>query len=192
VIDARLVAPLLSVNGELGMSSARHLRAAPSDSGSSALCLRTFMFDPCGVSECLGDLTCRERELVEAVNAGHVLECSQLSTEQLSATGDPKHIIRAELLRELLLTRCDKPLDPRGVRVRGARITGVLDLTHVQTAVGIELRSCSFDHLARGARVGVGRHVSPPRVGTLHARVPTGSGTDAARRQGRGDGMSCG
>jgi hypothetical protein len=146
VVHARLVAPLLSVNGWLGMRSARHLRAAPSDSGSSALCLRAFMFDPRSVSECLGDLTCRERELVEAVNAGHVLECSQLSTEQLSATGDCKHIIRAELLRELLLTRCGKPLDPRGVRVRGARITGVLDLTHVQAAVGIELGSCSFDH----------------------------------------------
>lgn len=113
------------------------------------------MFDPSRVSKCLGDLTCRERQLVEAVVAGDLVECSRLSAEQLSATGDPEHIIRAELLRELLLARCNKPLDPRGVRVHGARISGVLDLTHVRAAVGIELRSCSFDHpvLLRDAHV---------------------------------------
>jgi hypothetical protein len=98
------------------------------------------------VSERLGDLTSRERELVDAAASGDVLECSQLPIEQLSATDDPEHTIRAELLRELLLKRCNKPPDPRGVRLRGARITGTLDLTHVEAAVGMELRNCSFDH----------------------------------------------
>jgi hypothetical protein len=107
------------------------------------------------MSERLGDLTSRERQLVDAAASGKVLECSQLPIEKLSATDDPKHTIRAELLRELLLKRCDKPLDPRGVRLRGAHITGTLDLSHVEAAVGMELQGCHFDHpvLLDGARL---------------------------------------
>jgi hypothetical protein len=107
------------------------------------------------VSERLGDLSSRERELVDAVASGDVLECSQLSIEQLSATDDPEHTIRGELLRELLLKRCDERLDPRGVRLCGARITGTLDLTGVEVPVGMELRGCNFDHpvLLEGAHL---------------------------------------
>jgi hypothetical protein len=107
------------------------------------------------VSERLGDLTSRERELVDAAASGDVLECSQLPIEQLSATDDPEHTIRAELLRELLLKRCNKPPDPRGVRLRGARITGTLDLTQVEAAVGLQLWGCNFDHrlLLKGAHL---------------------------------------
>jgi hypothetical protein len=107
------------------------------------------------VSERLGDLTSRERELIDVAAWGDVLVCSRFSIEQLSATNDPEHIIRAELLRELLLKRCDKPLDPRGVRLRGARVTGTLDLSHVKAAVGMELRGCRFDHpvLLEGAHL---------------------------------------
>jgi hypothetical protein len=117
--------------------------------------VRGFVLDPSGVSERLGDLTSRERELVDAAASGDVLECSQLPIEQLSATDDPEHTIRAELLRELLLKRCNKPPDPRGVRLRGARITGTLDLTHVEAAVGMQLWGCCFDQpvLLRGAHL---------------------------------------
>jgi hypothetical protein len=98
------------------------------------------------VSERLGDLSARERELVDAAASGDVLECSQLSIEELSVSDDPEHIIRAELVRELLLKRCDKPPDPRGVRLHGARVTGTLDLNYIEAAVGMELRGCRFDH----------------------------------------------
>jgi hypothetical protein len=105
--------------------------------------------DPSGVNERLGDLTSdltsKERNLVAAAARGDVLECSQLLIEQLSTTDDPEHTIRAELLRELLLKRCNTPLDPRGVRLWGAHITGMLDLAHVEARVGLELRACSFD-----------------------------------------------
>jgi hypothetical protein len=77
---------------------------------------------------------------------GNVLECSQLSGEQLSATDDPAHIIRAELLRELLLKCSNKFSDPRGLRLRRARITGTLDLIHVRASIGMGLLGCSFDH----------------------------------------------
>jgi hypothetical protein len=117
--------------------------------------VRGFVLDPSGVSERLGDLTSRERELVDVAASGDVLECNQLPIEQLSATDDPEHTIRAELLRELLLKRCDKSPDPRGVRLHGSRITGTLDLSHVQAAVGMELQGCCFDHpvLLEGAHL---------------------------------------
>ncbi|MFZ0874647.1 MAG: hypothetical protein WAN20_08955 [Pseudonocardiaceae bacterium] len=75
-----------------------------------------------------------------------MVECSELTAEQLAATENPRHTIRAELLRELVLGRSGERLDPLGVRVHGARITGTLDLTHVPAVVGIELRDCFFEH----------------------------------------------
>ncbi|MGH3847243.1 MAG: hypothetical protein ACRDS0_38355 [Pseudonocardiaceae bacterium] len=107
------------------------------------------------MSERLGDLSPLERDLVNAAAEGDVLECSQLPIEQLSATDDPKHTVRAELLRELLLKRCDKPPDPRGVRLHRARITGTLDLTHVRAEIGMDLVGCTFDHpvLMKGAHL---------------------------------------
>jgi hypothetical protein len=95
----------------------------------------------------------RKHDLSDAATAGNVLKCSDLPIEQLSVSNDSEHIIDAKWLRELLLKRCDEPADPRsawpdprGIRVRGAHITDTLDLTHMETAVGLELRDCSFDH----------------------------------------------
>jgi len=96
-------------------------------------------------SKSLSEVSARERALVDALTSGCVVECSKLSTEQLGATDNPRYTIRAELLRELVLGRSGERLDPRGVRVHGARIMGTLDLTHVPAAVGIELRGCFFE-----------------------------------------------
>ncbi|MGH3721173.1 MAG: hypothetical protein ACRDRI_20445 [Pseudonocardiaceae bacterium] len=93
----------------------------------------------------LSEVSARELALVDAVGSGCVVECSTLSTEQLGTTDNPRYIIRAELLRELVLGRGGERLDPLGVRVHGARITGTLDLTHVPATVGIELRGCFFE-----------------------------------------------
>jgi hypothetical protein len=75
-----------------------------------------------------------------------VVECSTLTVEKLAVTDNPRHSVRAELLRELVLGRSGERLDPLGVRLHGARITGILDLTHVPATVGIELRGCFFEH----------------------------------------------
>ena len=96
-------------------------------------------------SKSLSEVSSRERALADALTSGWVVECSKLSTEQLGATDNPRYTIRAELLRELVLGRNGERLDPLGVRVHGARITGTLDLTHVPAAVGIELRGCFFE-----------------------------------------------
>ncbi|MGH3771563.1 MAG: hypothetical protein ACRDRW_09240 [Pseudonocardiaceae bacterium] len=96
-------------------------------------------------SKSLSEVSARELALVDAVRSGCVVECSTLSTEQLGTTDNPRYTIRAELLRELVLGRGGERLDPLGVRVHGARITGTLDLTHVPAAVGLELRGCFFE-----------------------------------------------
>jgi hypothetical protein len=97
-------------------------------------------------SKSLSEVSSRERALVAALTSGCVVECSQLSTEKLGSTDNPRYTIRAELLRELVLGRSGEKLDPLGLRVHGARIVGTLDLTHVPAAVGIELRDCFFEH----------------------------------------------
>jgi hypothetical protein len=96
-------------------------------------------------SRSLSEASSREPALIDALASGCVVECSKLTVEQLAATENPLYTIRAELLRELVLGRSGEHLDPLGVRVHGARITGTLDLTHVPAAVGIELRGCVFE-----------------------------------------------
>jgi len=92
------------------------------------------------------EISSRELALIDALGSGCVVECSKLTVEQLAATDDPRCSVRAELLRELVLGRSGEPLDPLGVRLHGARITGTLDLTHVPAVVGLELRNCFFEH----------------------------------------------
>jgi len=96
-------------------------------------------------SKSLSEVSSRERALVDALTSGCVVACSRLTVEQLAATKNPRYTLRAELIRELVLGRSGDRLDPLGVRVHGARITGTLDLTHVPAAVGIELRGCYFE-----------------------------------------------
>ena len=97
-------------------------------------------------SKSLRETPSRERMLIDTLSSGSVVECSNLTGEQLAATENPRYTIRAELLRDLVLGRSVEHLDPLGVRVHGARITGTLDLTHVPAGVGIELRGCFFEH----------------------------------------------
>ncbi|MGH3800506.1 MAG: hypothetical protein ACRDTD_10310 [Pseudonocardiaceae bacterium] len=96
-------------------------------------------------SKSLSEVSARERPLVDALASGCVVTCSQLTVEQLAATENPRYTIRADLIRELVLGRSGDRLDPLGVRVHGARITGTLDLTHVPAVVGLELRGCYFE-----------------------------------------------
>jgi hypothetical protein len=101
----------------------------------------------------LDDLTDREYELIDASRRGTVLIVSDLPVDQLTGGKDPAHEVRAGLLRELLLGR-HGPLDPRGVRLIGARITGPLDLSHVSTTSGLLLDRCALQAItAQNAHV---------------------------------------
>jgi hypothetical protein len=92
----------------------------------------------------LDDLSDREQELVDAARRGTVLVCSDHPVDALAVSEDPGLRIRAALLRELLVGRRDD-LDPRGVRLHGARIVGALELDHVTAAAGLDLVGCVMD-----------------------------------------------
>ncbi|TWP54191.1 hypothetical protein FKR81_01110 [Lentzea tibetensis] len=90
----------------------------------------------------LADLSDQEKEVVEAARRGVEVVCSDLDVEELATSDDPDHVVRAELIRELLLGRRGE-LDPRGVRIAGAHLTGELDLAHVRATTGLRLVHCA-------------------------------------------------
>ncbi|WP_410672228.1 hypothetical protein [Amycolatopsis sp. cmx-4-68] len=106
----------------------------------------------------LGKLTAAERELVDAARSGLV-----------SVTDAP---VRAAVLRELLLG-LRGPVDPRGVRVEGARIAGTLNLDHVEAPVGLALAKCVI--------------VNP--ISARHAKLPWLDLTDSRIAGFDGDGV---
>jgi hypothetical protein len=79
----------------------------------------------------LENLTGPEQALVDVARHGRELVCAR-GTE-----------IRAELVRELLLGKHGE-LVPSGVRLRGATLTGSLDLEHVTAATGLSLAGCDI------------------------------------------------
>lgn len=100
------------------------------------------MRDPLGVIE-ERELTEPERQLVDATLAGERWSCPDTGCR-----------VRAEVIRDLLVGRHGE-LDPRGLWVRDALITGQLDLDGVHCSSPVRLIRCRFDEpvLARGAQL---------------------------------------
>lgn len=80
------------------------------------------------------ELTGSERRLVEAVTAGDLLDL----------TGEDDPVLRSQVLRDILLGRQAPEPDPRGVRIRGARLDGPLDLSNISARVGLALVVCEL------------------------------------------------
>jgi len=117
----------------------------------------------------LDDLSEREQELIEASRRGAVLVCSELSTDDLAASRATDHVVRAELVRDLLLGRFG-PLDPQGVQIQGARLIGPLNLDHCTCGVGLRLVGCAAGELffARNAHL-PWLDIADSRLHLLHA-----------------------
>ena len=108
-----------------------------------------------GLAVGTGSFSAIERDLVQAVAAGRELTCGDLDPASLANSDDKRYVIRAEVIRDLLLGRHVEHLDPRGLRLAAARISGTLDLDRLASVVGIELSGCAFDEpvTMRGARL---------------------------------------
>lgn len=76
-----------------------------------------------------------ERRLIENAQSGVMLN---ISAEQARD-------VRAVVIRDLLRGSYTDDPDPRGVRLRGARIIGELDLADVRTEAPLTLQDCSHD-----------------------------------------------
>jgi hypothetical protein len=104
-----------------------------------------------------GERTPLEQSLVEHVGRGEWLDLAKDAAvdEAAMRSWGESRACRAGVIRDIL---CGQPAaggDPHGLRLRGARIIGRLDLENVTTDVHLELRDCLLEQgvLARGARL---------------------------------------
>jgi hypothetical protein len=90
-------------------------------------------------------LTAVERELRAAVVDGRRLDLAAGTVSHAEMDGwGPDREVRAEVVRDILLGRTDSPADPRGIRLRGARIVGRLDLDGLRSEVWFSLHDCDL------------------------------------------------
>jgi hypothetical protein len=105
-----------------------------------------------------GSKTVKQR-LVEHVRSGDWLDLTlsggELFDEAAMRSWDDSRTCPAAVIRDILLGRLVADPDPHGLRLRGARISGRLDLEDLATDVNLELRDCFLEEgvLARGARL---------------------------------------
>jgi hypothetical protein len=109
------------------------------------------------VTETAGEasLTDVERALFDHVMRGELLDLSAAEPvdEAAMRSWDSSRTVRARVLRDILRGRLAPDPDPHGLRLRGARIAGRLDLESLTTKVGVQLSYCLLDEglVARGA-----------------------------------------
>jgi hypothetical protein len=94
------------------------------------------------------DLNEAERRLVRMMRSGEELD---LAGKKYAGRPVPEkamrgwgraHTIRAAVIRDILLGRLGSNPDPHGIRLRGARISGRLDLEYVTAGIPLSLTSC--------------------------------------------------
>lgn len=105
-------------------------------------------------------LTPVEQALVDHVERGDLLDLvpgrSEALDEAAMRAWDDTHTIRARVLRDILRGRLASDPDPHGLRLRGARIAGQLDLENIASRMWLELFDCLLDDglVARDAELG--------------------------------------
>lgn len=85
-----------------------------------------------------------EQRLIESVARGEVLDLAgdgPVDEEAMRSWGDD-HAISASVIRELVRGLLVSEPDPHGLRLRGARIVGQIDLENVTSDLALELRDC--------------------------------------------------
>jgi hypothetical protein len=115
-------------------------------------------------------------QLLACLSAGTVLDLlpsvprgTCLTVEEMH-DWDPRHDLDADLLRDLLLGRLPLVADPRGLRVRGLRIRGRLDLDLVHSPVLLAIHDSLLDE---GTPAWVGEECGPWCDG-IHLPTPGG------------------
>ena len=108
-----------------------------------------------------GRLTPVEQSLVEHVCRGEWLDLipeipkEQVINESVMRSWGDDRTCRGVVIRDILRGRLVPDPDPHGLRLRGARISGQLDLKNLSTDVNLELSDCLLEDgvLARDARL---------------------------------------
>ena len=105
-----------------------------------------------------GGLTPVEQSLVDHVSRGEWLDLAaddEVVDEAAMWSWGAARTCRATVIRDILRGRLAPDPDPHGLRLRGARITGRLDLEDLRTEINLELEDCLLEKglLARGAHL---------------------------------------
>jgi hypothetical protein len=92
-------------------------------------------------------LTDVKQALVDHVTSGKLLDFAAAKSvdEAAMRTWDSTRTVQAAVLRDILLGRLAPNLDPHGLQLRGARITGQLDLENLTISVWVQLYDCLLD-----------------------------------------------
>jgi len=103
-------------------------------------------------------LTSVEQSLVEHVGRGEWLDLAdgdEAVDEAAMRSWGKSRTCGATVIRDILRGRLAADPDPHGLRLRGARITGRLDLENLTTDVNLELKDCFLEEgiLAGNARL---------------------------------------
>jgi hypothetical protein len=99
-----------------------------------------------------------EQSVVDHVGRGEWLDLAGNGPvdEAVMRSWGASRVCRASVIRDILTGKLAAGGDPHGVRLRGARITGRLDLENVTSRVHLELKDCFLEEgvLAQGAGLG--------------------------------------
>ena len=105
------------------------------------------------------DLSPLERRLVAAVEIGEVVDLrgtgpAPVDAAEMDGWG-AERAVRAEVVRDILVGRAGSGADPRGLRLRGARVVGTLDLEGVRIEMLLRLTECDFTDMVwvRGSQL---------------------------------------
>jgi len=85
-----------------------------------------------------------EQRLLDAVRDGEMLDLAGDGPvdEAAMRSWDSTHTVPAALIRDLVRGRRDIEADPHGLRLRGARISGRVDLANITSDLRVELVDC--------------------------------------------------
>ena len=127
-----------------------------------------------------GGLTPVEQSLVEHVGRGEWLDLAvggEVIDEAVMWSWGKARTCRATVIREILRGRLAAEPDPHGLRLRGARITGRLDLANLSTKVNFELHDCLLEE----GVVAPDAHLATLGLSGCHLEHPTEPPLDADR-----------
>lgn len=120
-----------------------------------------------------------EQQLIDLVGRGEALDLAggeQVDVEALRSA-DESRTIRSWVMRNILRGLLVQQPDPRGLRIRGARIAGSLDLAQVTSEIRLVLDHCLLAEgvMARDARL------APITLTNCRIEHPTDAAFDADR-----------
>ncbi|UYQ61763.1 membrane-associated oxidoreductase [Streptomyces peucetius] len=93
------------------------------------------------------DLTPAERRVLQAFPKGEAVDLREDPDDDpaLGASWGPERTVRAEVLRAMLVDVPSRDGEIAGLKLWGARITGVLDLKYGTVECPVRLRACHFE-----------------------------------------------